>query len=126
MADMLDVLEDWGCDIEEGLERLGGDEDFYETLLSGFVQENGMDELALAMEVGDYRRACEAAHGLKGDTSNLSLTPLYEAVCSLVEDLRPAYGGGSVRSCLENDYARVVGLFDEFTERLMLEVIEWD
>ena len=118
MTDILDVLEDWGCDIEEGLERLGGDEDFYETLLSGFVQENGMSELVQAMETGDYRRAFEAAHGLKGDTGNLSLTPLYEAVCSLVEDLRPAYSGENVRSCLEDDYARVVGLFNEFTEKV--------
>ena len=118
MADMLDVLEDWGCDIEEGLERLGGDEDFYETLLSGFVQENGMSELALAMEAGDYRRAFEAAHGLKGDTGNLSLTPLYEAVCSLVEDLRPAYSGAAVLPGIEGDYERVVRLFGEFTEKM--------
>ena len=118
MADILDVLEDWGCDIDEGLERLGGDEEFYETLLSGFVQENSMGMLTEAMEAGDYRRAFEAAHGLKGDTGNLSLTPLYEAVCSLVEGLRPAYGGESVRSCLEDDYARVVGLFNEFAEKV--------
>ena len=118
MADILDVLEDWGCDIDEGLERLGGDEDFYETLLSGFVQENSMNELALAMETGDYRRAFEAAHGLKGDTGNLSLTPLYEAVCSLVEDLRPAYSGVAVLPGIEGDYERVVRLFDEFTEKM--------
>ena len=118
MADILDVLEDWGCDIDEGLERLGGDEEFYETLLSGFVQENSMGVLTEAMDAGDYRRAFEAAHGLKGDTGNLSLTPLYEAVCSLVEDLRPAYGGGNIRSCLEDDYAKVVELFEEFTEKM--------
>ena len=118
MADILDVLEDWGCDIDEGLERLGGDEDFYETLLSGFVQENSMNELALAMETGDYRRAFEAAHGLKGDTGNLSLTPLYEAVCSLVEDLRPAYSGVAALPGIEGDYERVVRLFGEFTEKM--------
>lgn len=118
MADILDMLEDWGCDIDEGLERLGGDEEFYETLLSGFVQENSMGELTMAMETGDYRRAFEAAHGLKGDTGNLSLTPLYEAVCSLVEDLRPAYGGVAVKASLAEDYARVVRLFDEFTEKM--------
>ena len=118
MADILDVLEDWGCDIDEGLDRLGGDEDFYETLLSGFVQENSLGVLTEAMEAGDYRRAFEAAHGLKGDTGNLSLTPLYEAVCSLVEDLRPAYGGSAVMDSLAGDYARVVELFNEFTEKM--------
>ena len=118
MADILDVLEDWGCDIEEGLERLGGDEEFYETLLSAFVQENGMGELAEAMEAGDYLRAFEAAHGLKGDTGNLSLTPLYEAVCSLVENLRPAYGGAAVRNGLAEDYARVKRLFSVFLEKM--------
>jgi HPt (histidine-containing phosphotransfer) domain-containing protein len=118
MADILDVLEDWGCDIEEGLTRLGGDEEFYETLLSGFLQENGMEELAKGIESGDYVRAFEAAHGLKGDTGNLSLTPLYEAVCSLVEDLRPAYAGESVMAGLADDYARVLALFTEFTEKV--------
>ena len=118
MADILDVLEDWGCDIEEGLERLGGDEEFYETLLSAFVQENGMGELAEAMEAGDYLRAFEAAHGLKGDTGNLSLTPLYEAVCSLVENLRPAYSGVAVLPGIGGDYERVVRLFSEFTEKM--------
>ena len=122
MADILDVLEDWGCDIDEGLERLGGDEEFYETLLSAFVQENGMGKLALAIEAGDYRRAFEAAHGLKGDTGNLSLTPLYEAVCSLVENLRSAYSGGTIRGDLAGDYARVVGLFDEFAEKMEASV----
>ena len=118
MADILDVLEDWGCDINEGLERLGGDEEFYETLLSAFVQENGMDELAKAMRAGDYRRAFEAAHGLKGDTGNLSLTPLYEAVYSLVENLRPAYSGVAVLPGIDGDYERVVRLFSEFTEKM--------
>ena len=118
MADILDVLEDWGCDIEEGLERLGGDEEFYETLLSAFVQENGMGELAEAMEAGDYLRAFEAAHGLKGDTGNLSLTPLYEAVCSLVENLRLAYSGVAVLPGIGGDYERVVRLFSEFTEKM--------
>ena len=118
MAGILNVLEDWGCDIEEGLTRLGDDEEFYETLLSAFVQENGMGALADAMEAGDYLRAFEAAHGLKGDSGNLSLTPLYEAVCLLVEDLRPASGGGNIRACLKDDYARVVALFNEFTEKM--------
>ena len=118
MADILDVLEDWGCDIEEGLTRLGGDEEFYETLISGFLQENGMEELTKGIESCDYRRAFEAAHGLKGDTGNLSLTPLYEAVCSLVEDLRPAYSGVAVLPGIEGDYERVVRLFDEFTEKM--------
>ena len=118
MAYILDVLEDWGCDIEEGLTRLGGDEEFYETLLSGFLQENGMEELAKGIESGDYVRAFEAAHGLKGDTGNLSLTPLYEAVCSLVEDLRPAYAGESVMAGLADDYAMVLALFTEFTEKV--------
>lgn len=121
MADILDVLEDWGCDINEGLERLGGDEEFYETLLSGFVQENSMGMLTEAMEAGDYRRAFEAAHGLKGDTGNLSLTPLYEAVCSLVEELRPAYGDAAVLPGIEGDYESVVRLFNEFTEKMGLE-----
>ena len=118
MADILDVLEDWGCDIEEGLTRLGGDEEFYETLLSGFLQENGMEELTKGIESCDYRRAFEAAHGLKGDTGNLSLTPLYEAVCLLVEDLRPAYAGESVMAGLADDYAMVLALFTEFTEKV--------
>ena len=39
MANILDVLEEWGCNIDEGLARLGDDEAFYETLLAGFVRD---------------------------------------------------------------------------------------
>lgn len=118
MANILDVLEEWGCNIDEGLARLGDDEAFYETLLAGFVRDNGMKELQAAMKAGDYRRAFEAAHGLKGDTGNLSLTPLYKAICSLVDDLRPAYEGCSPGGNPSEDYYRVCQLFSEFTEKV--------
>ena len=81
-----------------------------------------MEELTKGIESCDYRRAFEAAHGLKGDTGNLSLTPLYEAVCLLVEDLRPAYAGASVRAGLADDYARVLALFAEFTEKAVARI----
>lgn len=120
MTNILDVLEDWGCDIDEGLTRLGDDEDFYKTLLMGFVQENGMKELQAAMKAGDYRRAFEAAHGLKGDTGNLSLTPLYRAIFALVEDLRPAYDGLNPSGNPAEDFERVQVLFSEFEKKMEL------
>ena len=38
--------------------------------------------------------AFEAAHTLKGVTGNMGLTPLYDAVCTIVEPLRTGRTGG--------------------------------
>ena len=116
MADILDALEDWGCNIDEGLTRLGGDEDFYRMLLSDFTHENDMSKLEEAMRTENYLRAFEAAHGMKGDTGNLSLTPLYEAMCLLVEDLRPVVDGKSPEAGVAPHFSEVRALFAEFLD----------
>ena len=41
-----------------------------------------------ALASGDTAKAFEAAHTLKGVTGNMGLTPLYAALCTLVEPLR--------------------------------------
>ncbi len=41
-----------------------------------------------SLEKKDYQEAFNAAHTLKGSAAALGLTPLYESVCKVVEDLR--------------------------------------
>ncbi len=51
---------------------------------------------------GDLTGAFEAAHTLKGVAGNLGLTPLYEAVCAIVEPLR-SRAGADYRSMYRSD-----------------------
>ena len=60
-------------------------------------QDENMQKLGAALANRDYTAAFEAAHTLKGVVGNMGLTPLYEAVCVIVEPLRS-------REC-RDDYA---------------------
>ena len=83
-----DDLSVWGVDIEETLSRFVDDKDFYISCLHTFTKEDGFDFLDEAIKSENYSKAFEQAHSLKGLTGNLGLTPLYEAICILVESLR--------------------------------------
>ena len=72
--------------------------------------------LNLAIRSKNYEAAFEAAHGLKGSSGTLGLTPLYEAVCAVVENLR--YEPGET---LEEDYETMRLTYGHFTEIMKAE-----
>ena len=111
MSDVLKMLAAWGCDIPAALQRCCGDTDFYLHWVSEFVQDPDFEKLDLAISSKDYTTAFEAAHGLKGSSGTLGLTPLYEAVCTVVEDLR--YEPGET---LKDDYETMRLAYGRFTE----------
>ena len=53
-----------------------------------FTEDKSFGNLEKALNEKDYKQAFEEAHTLKGVSANLSLTPLCEAICKVVEDLR--------------------------------------
>ena len=77
--------------------RFMGNEAMYLQLLDMLFQDENMQKLGAALANRDYTAAFEAAHTLKGVVGNMGLTPLYEAVCVIVEPLRS-------REC-RDDYA---------------------
>ena len=88
MTDKIEKLRIWGCDIEDAMKRVLGDDGFYRTCLEIFTGDESFEKLDASMDNQYYKEAFEAAHTLKGVSGNLGLTPLYEALCLLVEALR--------------------------------------
>ena len=83
-----DVLKEYGANVEEGLSRCLGKEDFYIKLVNMALRDPGFENLKNAIEAGNLDMAFEAAHALKGVLGNLSLTPIYTPASEMTELLR--------------------------------------
>lgn len=81
-------LEQRGCDMRGAMRRFLDDEEFYLKCLHETMEAKRLARIREALERHDYRRAFEIAHDLKGVAGTLGLTPVYDAVCRVVEDLR--------------------------------------
>ena len=84
----IDVLNEFGANTAEGLERCLQDEDFYLDLVPTALEKDSYDALDSAIKANDLDSAFEAAHALKGVLANLALTPLYEPASEMTELLR--------------------------------------
>jgi len=107
-------LREWGADPDTAIERMMNDEKFYRKMLKKFAEEDELCELGIIARE-DPKEGFRIAHNLKGTAGTLGLTPLYNAVCDVVEDLRE-----EPRDTLEKDlerfadqrerYLRILGL----------------
>lgn len=88
MTDLIGRLRTYGADMDGALERFVGDEELYADCFQLFWEDASFPALDSALARQDYAAAFEAAHTLKGVAGNLGLTPLFDAVCALVEPLR--------------------------------------
>ena len=84
----IDGLRELGANVEEGLERCMGMEDFYMEMIELGLSDERFEELGPTLESGDLDAAFEQVHALKGVIGNLALTPLYETICEITEHLR--------------------------------------
>lgn len=84
----IEKLALFGADVEQGLSRCMGNEEFYLRLVSSIPEETSFDRLQSGLEKGDLVSAFEAAHALKGVLGNLALTPLYQQISEITELLR--------------------------------------
>lgn len=82
------ILKAWGCDMDAALERVVQDEELLEDCLKLFYDDAEFFSLKQHLEDGDTQKAFDSAHTLKGVSANLGLTPLYKAICAMVEPLR--------------------------------------
>ena len=88
MSILMKRLDEYGADVEGAMARFLNDEELYESCFASFLKDEVFFRLSEALECGDYERAFEAAHTLKGVAGNMGLTPMYCAVCAIVEPLR--------------------------------------
>ena len=84
----IDKLKAFGADTEDGLRRCLNKEDFYLLLVNKVIASTNIDELKKAVDEKDYAKGFEIAHSLKGTYGNLSITPIYEVVLEICENLR--------------------------------------
>lgn len=84
----IDLLKESGADVESGLSRCMGMEDFYLSLVVKALQDDNFTVLKEKIGSKDYDAAFEAAHALKGVLGNLSLEPMYTSICEITELLR--------------------------------------
>lgn len=84
----MEKLALFGADVETGLKRCVNRESMYLRLVGTVPGHASFDKLKAALEAGDLDAAFTEAHGLKGVTGNLALTPIFDPVCELTEHLR--------------------------------------
>lgn len=64
------------------------DEELYAECFAMFMEDPSFVQLGEALKRQDDAAAFDAAHTLKGVAGNLGLTPLFAAICAIVEPLR--------------------------------------
>lgn len=81
-------LEENGADVEATLKRFMGKDELYLKFLGKFPADPNYANLGTNLEAGAFEEAYKCAHALKGVVGNLGLTPIFEKVSVLVEELR--------------------------------------
>ena len=84
----IDSLKAFGANVDEGLERCMGMEDFYIEMIELGISDERFENLGTFLQEDNLDAAFEAVHALKGVIGNLALTPLYETINELTEHLR--------------------------------------
>lgn len=84
----IDSLREFGANVEEGLERCMGMEDFYLEMVELGLSDERFEALGTQLEEKNYDEAFETVHALKGVIGNLALGPLYNTIFDMTEHLR--------------------------------------
>ena len=88
MGGFREMFEAYGADYHSTMARFMGNEAMYMKFLDMLFKDDNLEKLGEALEKQDYEEAFSAAHTLKGVVGNMGLTPLFNAVCAIVESLR--------------------------------------
>ena len=105
----IDSLREYGANVEEGLARCMGKEEFYLMLVKKAAEDEKLIQLEKQLAENDLDGAFETAHALKGIAANLSLDPLTKPVSEMTELLR-------IRT--DTDYSSLLAKATEELERL--------
>ncbi len=107
----IEKLHAWGADTEMALNRFMEDEELYIECLEMIVGDKHFDALADAMASKKYKEAFEHAHCLKDVSGNLGLTPLFDAMCEVVEPLRKDHFEN-----IEEKYKAMLEKYEEYLQ----------
>ena len=84
----ISALLRWGADPNKAIRRILGDEDLYFNLLHGFAGSSDWDVLTDLIGQRAFKDAFVIVHRMKGSAADLELTPLFDSLCFVTEDLR--------------------------------------
>lgn len=84
----LDDLRSLDVNVDEGIERCLGHEEFYLQMLDSCLDDPKFEELGKSLLKPDLDDAFELAHALKGVAANLSLTRLHDSLSAITDKLR--------------------------------------
>ena len=84
----IDSLRKFGANVDEGLERCMGMEDFYLEMIELGLADERFEALGELLDSARYDEAFETVHALKGVIGNLALGPLYNTIFDMTEHLR--------------------------------------
>lgn len=84
----IEQLNEFGVNTKEGLARCMNKEKFYFRMLKMGLGSDQFEKLESALKANDHDNAFEAAHALKGILGNLALTPIYNPLAEMTEQLR--------------------------------------
>ena len=105
----VEALRSAGADVDSGISRCMGNEDFYIRLVNMALADDGYSALREAVEAHDLEKGFECAHALKGMLSNVSLTNVLDPVLEVTEALRAKE---------DRDYSALLDKMDEEVEKL--------
>lgn len=115
MQGFQETFEAYGADYAATMERFMGNEAMYLRFLDMLFQDENLSKLGEALDGGDLQSAFAAAHTLKGVAANMGLTPLYAAVCAIVEPLRagtPGCAYAALYAGVQQEFQKVRALRD--------------
>lgn len=92
---MLDILAEWGADVENAMKSMLDDKQFYRDCLKKLYADPSFKYLGNQLKAGDLDGAFSSAHQLKGITATLGLTPISKPVYEIVEILRKRESEGT-------------------------------
>ncbi|MCM1266909.1 MAG: hypothetical protein NC302_03315 [Bacteroidales bacterium] len=117
-------LEENGADVEATLKRFMGNDAIYQKFLGKFPADPNYANLGTNIEAGAFEEAYKCAHALKGVVGNLGLTPIFNKVSDLVEELRnkasadvDAARANALWQEIKVVYEKFIGIIDENISR---------
>jgi len=84
----INKLKEFGCNVNDGLERCLNDESFYLDLVKSLIKDTQMEKLKEELMQNNLEEAFKISHSLKGVYGNLAITPIYEKLKVLTDYLR--------------------------------------
>lgn len=107
-------LEESGADVEATLKRFMGNDAIYLKFLGKFPNDPNYSNLGTNMESGNFEEAYKCAHALKGVVGNLGLTPIFDNVSILVEELRNKANADVDAARADEEWQQVKTAYERF------------